>query len=91
MANPIPDGQWAAIDADIVANRMLHALEEIRALAGCSLSEALITFYERYARLRAETPERFALSNRDYWKGFYTTGPNPPMAEPGTLPDLEDL
>jgi hypothetical protein len=91
MPIPIPRGAWATIDAAIFANQILAALKEIRSLAECSLTEATGIFYERYAKLRAEAPERFVCANRDYWRGFYTNGPQPPMAESGTLPDLEDL
>lgn len=91
MPNPIPEARWASIDPAIFANQILPALKEIKSLAECSLNEAACTFYERYAKLRAEAPERFVCTNRDYWRNFYTDGPQPPAAEPGTLPDLEDL
>jgi hypothetical protein len=91
MTIPIPEGQWATIDAAIVANLIIPAIKEIKVLAHRNLSEALGIFYDRYAKLRAEVPERFVRSNRDYWRDFSTDGPSPPMAEPGTLPHLEDL
>jgi hypothetical protein len=91
MVKAIPDDQWAAIDAFIVANKKIEAVKAIKEKAECGLPEALIVFYERYAKLRAETPERFDCSNREYWSTFYTDGPPPPMAEPGTLPEVFDL
>jgi hypothetical protein len=91
MAKSFPDDQWPAIDASIVASKKIEALKAIKEMAECSLNEALIVFYERYAMLRGETPERFDRSNREYWTDFYTDGPQPPMAEPGTLPEMFDL
>jgi hypothetical protein len=91
MTDRIPGDQWVVIDTHIVTNRKIEAVKTITQLAGCSLNDALLVFYERYAKLRAEVPERFDCSNRDYWTGFYTDGPSPPMAEPGTLPDPADL
>ncbi len=69
MTEPIPEDRWLAIEANIVANLKLPALKEIRALAGCSLSEALSIFGERYVKLRAEAPERFDCSHREYVGG----------------------
>jgi hypothetical protein len=72
MAEQFPDDRWLAIDANIVANMKLPAIQAIRALAGCNLSEALGIFHERYAKLRAEAPERFVCPDREYWEGFYS-------------------
>lgn len=91
MVEPISDDQWAAIDAAIVANRKIEAIKAIRDLAEVSLNDALAAFYGRYAFLRAEAPEQFEHSNQEYWTDFYTNGPQPSMAEPGTLPDWPDL
>ena len=91
VAQPITDDQWAAIDASVVASNKIEAVKAIKERAGFGLQDALVAFYERYALLRAEAPERFDLSNREYWTDFYTDGPQPPMAEPGTLPDWIDL
>ena len=72
MAVSIPDNQWQPIDEAIFANRKLPAIEQIRALSGCDLKEALERLYERYTELRAEAPERFSCTDQDYWAGFYS-------------------
>jgi hypothetical protein len=72
MAETISEDRWPAIDAAIVANLKLPAIKDIRAVTGCSLSEALGIFYERYAKLRTESPERFDCSDREYWEGFHS-------------------
>jgi len=70
MANAIPEDQWPEIDALIVvAERKLHAIKAIKALAGCSLNEAVELLYDRYAKLRREASERFDCCNRDYCRG----------------------
>jgi hypothetical protein len=91
MSLPITDNQWAEIDVAIFDNRILEAVKGIRVLAKLTLVEAQIAFYERYELLRSEAPERFTRTNREYWSNFYTDGPQPPMAEPGTMPDWTDL
>ena len=85
---------WSAslIDVLIVDGKILEAVMAIRESPGVHcLEDALVAFDARYASLRSESPERFTQSNREYWMNFHTTGPQPPMAEPGTLPDEMDL
>jgi len=65
MAQPISDEQWKAIDNNIVADLNLPAIKKIRALSGVRLIEAIKIFYERYAKLRAESPGRFNCSECD--------------------------
>jgi len=91
MTQKLTDDQWTAIDASIVASKKIEAVKAIKELAGFGLKDALVAFYERYALLRSEAPERFDRSNREYWTDFYTDGPQPLMAEPDTLPDWTDL
>jgi hypothetical protein len=70
MPASITDEQWQPIDEAIFANLKLPAFKQIRALTGCSLKESLDLFYERYAKLRAEAPDRFDCTDQEYWAGF---------------------
>ena len=72
MAAPITEEQWQPIDEAIFANLKLPAIRHIRAASGCSLKEAIDVLYERYAKLRAEAPDRFNCTDEDYWAGFYS-------------------
>jgi hypothetical protein len=69
---PIPDEAWATIDKAIFANMKLPAIKEIRALAGCGISDAVFMLSDRYKMLRAESPERFVCSHEECWEGFYS-------------------
>ena len=60
------------IDADIVARRIIPAVQGIRTLLNCGIPEALDELSKRYERLRAETPEAFTIGPDRYWDGFYS-------------------
>lgn len=72
MNGTIPPDGWQEIDAAIVADQKLSAIQQIRQQCGCSLREGLQLLAERYARLRKESPERFGCSDQEYWSGFYS-------------------
>jgi hypothetical protein len=62
----------AAIDELILAERIIPALQGIRAELGCSLHESLDEFGRRYDRLRAERPDDFMLPPEKYGRNFYS-------------------
>lgn len=72
MSILIQNDQWPSIDEAIFASLKLPAIQQIRALSGCSLNEALEMLRERYAKLRTEAPDRFDCTDQDYWSGFYS-------------------
>ncbi len=64
-------GQWAAVDARILACGILGALKLLRRSCGVSLNDAKDLHWSRYQRLRAEPPLDFAGSHEEYWVGVY--------------------
>jgi hypothetical protein len=62
----------AAIDDDIVAARIIPAINGIRAELSCGIPAALDEFQQRYERLRAQRPDDFALPPEEYGRGFYS-------------------
>lgn len=63
---------WQEVDALILDNKVMTALQAIIAARGCNLSGALGVLTERYGQLRAARPDDFTVSPEDYWKGFYS-------------------
>ncbi|MFE1593533.1 hypothetical protein [Nocardia sp. NPDC058705] len=61
-----------SVDELILAERILPALQGIRAELGCSLGDAVDEFERRYDRLRAERPNDFALAPEEYGRNIYT-------------------
>jgi hypothetical protein len=63
---------WQGIDDLILQRRILNALQAIRERTGCGLRDALAAMSERYEFLRACRPDEFAVSEAEYWEGFYS-------------------
>lgn len=61
-----------SVDELILAEKILLALQGIRAELGCSLGDAIDEFQRRYDRLRAERPNDFTLSPGEYERNVYT-------------------
>jgi len=72
MSASISGEQWLPIDETIFANMKLPAIERIRALTGCGISDAIVILSDRYKKLRDQSPERFSCSDNEYWKDFYS-------------------
>lgn len=66
---PIRDDAWRPIDEAIFANLKLQAIQQIRALTGSGISEAVFVLSDRYKKLRAESPERFTCPDEEYCNG----------------------
>ncbi|MCX5208147.1 hypothetical protein OG689_02285 [Kitasatospora sp. NBC_00240] len=54
------DRRWSAIDALILENRRIHAIQSIRSEFGTSLRLAVDLLDERYIRLRRRQPDGFS-------------------------------
>jgi len=72
MPADITAEQWQPIDEAIFAKHILAAVRQIRSAGNCGLREAMELLHARYAKLRAEAPDRFACTDQDYWAGFYS-------------------
>ncbi|MDX5564149.1 hypothetical protein PYK79_13660 [Streptomyces sp. ID05-04B] len=64
--------RWSGIDALIMENRRIHAIQAIRTEFGTSLRLAVDLLNERYTRLRRRRPDRFSESADTYWDGFHS-------------------
>ena len=59
-------------DRLILENRKIQYLQLLRQETGCTLKDALEQLYSRYESLREQSPEKFSVSHKDYWDGFYS-------------------
>jgi hypothetical protein len=64
--------KWAAIDEEIFAHRTLTAVQGIKNLTGCDLRDAILLLHDRYAELRKMHPDRFTVSDDEYWRETYS-------------------
>lgn len=64
------EAEWAGIDADIFARRIIDALAKTQARHRCPSRDALQRIRARYDLLRAREPGLFKVSPEEYWEGF---------------------
>jgi hypothetical protein len=64
------DPRWATIDGLLIDRRRLNAAQEITRVFGCGIGDAVTVLGERYTYLKATKPERFPLSDQEFWEGF---------------------
>jgi len=60
------------LDQYIIENEKLAFLIHIREVTGCEMAEAIQKLGKRYRELKNQYPEKFLLSEDQYWDGFYS-------------------
>jgi hypothetical protein len=64
---------WNRLDELIVGNQKLRALQLVRKIFDCGLTEAYDLMVIRYDELRADRPDAFSERHEAYWDGFSTS------------------
>lgn len=72
MTNKLIKADADRIDQFIFENFILNGIRDYTKLLKIDLKSALDVYHWRYAVLRKEHPEKFLLSENDYWNGFYS-------------------
>ena len=73
MSEPLlTDVQFAEIDALLFANDPLRAARRSREVTGLGLHASGDIMHERYRKLREESPDKFSITNEEYWSGWYS-------------------
>jgi len=67
----LSNAQWALIDEQILACRVLQAIQAIRQECGVDLNQAKSIHFHRYQTLRANRQLEFKCSDDDYWSRLY--------------------
>jgi hypothetical protein len=68
----VSDG-WNELDALIVSNQKLLAVQLVRKIFDCGLVDAYNLMVIRYDELRTDRPEAFREPHEQYWDGSYTS------------------
>jgi hypothetical protein len=68
----LTDQQREQLDALILDRKILMGMKRIREALGVRIHEAIDIYQARYRHLRAERPDEFSCSDKEYWEGFYS-------------------
>jgi len=72
MHNGMTTEQIEALDVLIFYNEKIAFCKFYREFTGESLSNAINALSQRYQYLRECYPEKFTISDVEYWSGFYS-------------------
>ena len=72
MSDNLSKEQWDELDQLIIENKKLEFTQLYRKLSGGSLRDGIIAKGERYRYLKEQCPEKFTLTDEEYWDGYYS-------------------
>jgi hypothetical protein len=72
MNNDISKEQWNELDQLIIENKKLQFNQMYQKLTNCSVRDLIIIKAERYRHLKEVCPEKFKLTDEEYWDGYYS-------------------
>jgi hypothetical protein len=69
----LTDEQWLAVDEALFENNPLLAIKLIRQqFSRLGLHQAGDVMHSRYKLLREQSPQRFTLTDEEYWSEWYS-------------------
>ncbi len=68
----LADAQWLAVDEAIFDNNPLLAVKIVRQHTGLGLHAAGDVLHSRYRLLRQRSPQRFTITDKEYWSGWFS-------------------
>jgi hypothetical protein len=68
----LADDEWQQISQLLFKRNPLQAVINIKKWSGLGLKEAGDLMYDLYNELRRDHPEKFEVSEEEYWKGWYS-------------------
>jgi hypothetical protein len=69
----LTEEQWRAVDEALLDNKPLIAVKLVRQqIAGLGLHQAGDVMRSRYEFLRRTSPQRFNVTDEEYWSGWYS-------------------